>query len=158
MWIFSPIGFFSVVGMPGGHTGAEPDTVMVRSRERDHLVALLARFPALAQVAGPILEQLDSDYRFRIKAPREAMAFAVGELALSAASYNNFKGACASQMRAGALSAGYERALHRVWSVMADTQVTPPYSGHVARSPQLFPADRAEAGGTRNHPWPWRRR
>lgn len=124
MWIFSTIGFFSVVRFPA-HAN-RPSDVMVRSRERSQLEALIARFPALARC--PILDQPDSDYRWRIVARQADIADVMAAL-VDGIDYNNFKGACATEMRSGALSSGYEHALHRIWSVMADTQVTRPYAG-----------------------------
>ena len=84
MWLLTPIGFFSIVEKPGNR---EAGTLTVRARVRKDLDSLRDEFlPEL----GAIVEGEGTDYRYRARAPREAVADATRRLALSI-DYDNFK-------------------------------------------------------------------
>jgi hypothetical protein len=103
MWIFTTIGFFSVVAHPGG-----ADALMVRARVREDLVAL--RRGLLPDIE--IERTPDRDYRYRTVVSREDWAHAAERLA-AGIDYANFKDAVAERQ-------GHDRAQRygRVWSVM----------------------------------------
>ena len=68
MWIFTTLGFYSVVlaregnGEPG--QPIDSGRVMVRARRREHLDNLKRQFEGLT--SSPIIESDYTDYRFRI--------------------------------------------------------------------------------------------
>jgi hypothetical protein len=103
MWLFTDIGFFSVVA----HRD-RPDTLLVRARTRGDLEALRDRhLPDLE-----LHENLGSDYRWRafvIRSDWEHMAAALA----AGIDYPNFKDAVAERQ-------GNDRAdiYHDVWAVV----------------------------------------
>ncbi len=107
MWLFSTLGFFSVVA----HRD-HPDALIVRARVRGDLESL--RDELLPDLE---LEELETaDYRFRAHLSRDEWAHAAERLAASV-DYDNFKDAVARRQ-------GDDRA-HRylqVWSVMRELQ------------------------------------
>ena len=108
MWLFTSIGFFSVVAHPDAQ-----DAVIVRARARADLEAL--RDHVLGDLA--ILRTDQRDYRYRAVVARDEWAHAVQRLALEI-DYPNFKAAVA--VRQG------PRRAHRygeVWSVMYGLQL-----------------------------------
>lgn len=107
MWLFTSLGFFSVVA----HRD-DPDTMLVRARVRADLEAL--REAHLPDV--DIVETRDRDYRFRALVARDAWAHAAGALARDI-DYPNFKNAVAERQ-------GHSRASRysHVWSVMYELQ------------------------------------
>jgi len=110
MWIFTPLGYFSIVEKPGDRGKG---TLTVRARARGDLEALRdAHLPEL----GPILESAGTDYKFRASAPRAAVAKALAALA-NALDYANFKDAVAARQ-------GSKRAhlYHKVWDVLLALQ------------------------------------
>jgi len=103
MWIITEFGFFSVVAKAGD---AEAGMLTVRARQRGDLEALRAKYlPTL----GPIKATKGTDYAYRARAPRLAVAAAVA-LAIEAIAYDNFK----SQVRK-TQGSKREAVLHRVW-------------------------------------------
>lgn len=105
MWLTTPIGFYSIVEKVWDKDEGQ---LTVRARVQEDLEALRDRYlPSL----GPILEDPRSDYRFRARAPKEAVAEAVAAL-LRGVDYDNFKGAVA--IRQGAARASV---YHRAWEV-----------------------------------------
>lgn len=109
MWIFTTLGFFSVVA----HRDDDA-MVLVRARAREDLEALRDR-----HLAGhDILEWEGSDYRFRLLASRDDWARVAGELA-AGIDYANFKDAVGE--RQGASRA---RLYSRVWQTMFALQET----------------------------------
>lgn len=106
MWLFTTDGFFSAVA-----DRDHPGHVVVRTRVREDGERLLA-----ALGAGELLETQEADYRFRVRATREAW---VGYVASAAEDidYDNFKAAVA--VRNGA---GRARTYGDVWAVMRDLQ------------------------------------
>ena len=119
MWIFTTdCGFLSVVnarqgkGEPG--QPVDPDRVMVRVRNREHLNALRARFEALG--ASPIIETPGADYPARIIVPKDLWVDTLADLAAST-TYDNFKSAAS---RSG--DSAYQAALHDIWTRMVQYQ------------------------------------
>ena len=103
MWLFTEIGFFSVVA----HRD-RPDTLLVRARAREDLEALRDRhLPDLE-----LLENAGSDYRWRAFVGRADWERVAAALA-AGIDYPNFKNAVAERQ-------GHERAgcYHDVWAVM----------------------------------------
>lgn len=102
MWLFTPIGFYSVVAHPGS------DALVVRARALIDLEQLRdLHLPDLE-----ILETPDRDYRWRTLVARDEWEHAAARMAVEI-DYPNFKAEVARRQ-------GHERA-HRygqVWSVM----------------------------------------
>ena len=122
MWIFTKYGFFSAVCARQGDgkrdQPIDPHRIMVRARVRQHLEALMKRFPDLL---GPseIREFPQADYAFRTFVDKRVWSAVLSSLAEDT-DYDNFKSEVARhQGRAGA---AYERSLHDVWSVMLRLQ------------------------------------
>lgn len=112
MWVFTTIGFFSIVA----HRG-KPGFVLVRARDRSDLVAFRKALGVLP--APPILATPDADYGFRIVARQAEVATVLDELT-RAIDYDNFKNAVAARQ-------GHARAdrYHDVWFVVAQLQKQP---------------------------------
>lgn len=87
---------------------------MVRSRLRQHLDALIERFPDLLG-QSEIKEFAGTDYAFRIFVPKPAWSQVLVALAEDM-DYDNFKSEVARFQ--GPDGTAYEHALHKVWSVM----------------------------------------
>jgi 8-oxo-dGTP pyrophosphatase MutT (NUDIX family) len=83
MWLQTRIGFFSIVQKP---EDAEAGTLTMRARVRADLERMRACLPAL----GPITADAGTDYRYRAKAPKLAVASALAQLATEI-DYSNFK-------------------------------------------------------------------
>lgn len=118
MWVFFDGGFISVVCARKDGGKLDTELLMVRARSRKHLVRLLERFPAILG-ACEIVESIDTDYRFRLLAPKSSVASVVAEL-VTQIDYGNFK----SRVRDVCGLDAYERALHRVWADMLPVQVS----------------------------------
>ncbi len=84
MWIVTSFGFFSVVQKP---QDAAAGVLTVRARVRRDLEELRARYlPEL----GDVVESRGTDYRYRGRAPRAAVAEALRRATLDVR-YDNFK-------------------------------------------------------------------
>ena len=107
MWLFTTIGFFSVVA-----DASHPDTLKIRARAREDLAALRARH--LPDIE--IIETAHTDYRFRALVHRDDWLHAAEALARDI-DYPNFKSAVAERQ-------GPERAARygRVWQTMRGLQ------------------------------------
>lgn len=105
MWLMTTRGFFSIVEKPGDRAAG---TLTIRARVKADLEALREVMPAL----GAITDKGGTDYPFRARAPREAVAAAMADL-VATLDYDNFKNAVADRQ-------GKERedAYHDVWSVL----------------------------------------
>src|ERR1022692_4527325 len=107
MWLFTPIGFFSIVQKRG-------DAVLtIRSRVAGDLEALRERYlPSLST----IITTLDADYAFRATASHRDFAESLASMAASI-DYDNFKDEVAKQQ-------GGERAscYSKVWDIMRQLQ------------------------------------
>ncbi len=128
MWIFTKYGFYSVVcasEYKGKGKNARKvilkDTLMIRARQREHLVALVTKFckvhPAINE--SSITETDNTDYRFRMIVTKSLWTSIMIEL-VEDIDYGNFKSEVAT-IPANRKS-GYERALHDVWDVMFHLQ------------------------------------
>jgi hypothetical protein len=105
MWLFTPLGFFSIVQKPG------TSHLTIRARVKGDLEALRAQFlPELS----PTLGQAGTDYPWRATATHEDFAAAAARMAM-AIDYSNFKDEVAiKQGKARARSYG------SVWNVLYD--------------------------------------
>jgi hypothetical protein len=84
MWVITNCGFFSVVEKPDDK---RERTLTIRARVRADLENLREGYlPAL----GPISEDAGTDYKYRARAPRLALASALSQIALDI-DYSNFK-------------------------------------------------------------------
>ena len=110
MWIFTTIGFFSVVKKKHG---AE-DEITIRARVRGDLEALGPYVPSMSEI------QVDTgtDYRYRATAKQEDFATATAQL-VREIDYSNFKNQVAAKQ-------GDDRASYygSVWAVMYDLQLS----------------------------------
>ncbi len=105
MWIFTNIGFFSVVQKPG-----EPH-LTVRSRVKADLDSLRDRYlPEL----GATIATRQADYPYRAVVAHEHFGRALGSIA-SDLHYSNFKSEVAARQ-----GWSRERVYARVWSVMQE--------------------------------------
>ena len=110
MWIFTTIGFFSVVKK--SHDAA--DEITIRARVRGDLEALGHHVPSM----GEIRVDTDADYRYRATAKQEDFATATAQL-VREIGYSNFKNEVAAAQ-------GHDRASYygSVWAVMYDLQLS----------------------------------
>lgn len=92
MWIMTPYGFFSVVCAHGDNPQnaypppPNPELMMIRARNRNHLEALKKRFEGLPEID----EKSGTDYPCRITAPRVDVLRTVTTMAENV-DYTNFK-------------------------------------------------------------------
>jgi len=122
VWLFTKYGFYSSVCARQGNGGhdqpADPDRLMIRARVRGHLEALQTRFPAQLATTE-ISETPATDYRYRMFVDKAVWTPVLVELN-EEMEYDNFKSEVARHQ--GATGAGYEQALHDVWSIMYQLQ------------------------------------
>lgn len=121
MWILDPrFGFVSVVladTEPGSRV-PDPDRVMIRARQREHLALLQQRHAQLASFE--IVESPPHcDYRWRLVVPKRLFAEALFDAVMDV-NYRNAKGE--AQRHAKTVGDDYVGALHDVWSVMRGLQ------------------------------------
>lgn len=107
MWLFTKYGMYSVVV-----SRENPEIVMIRARDRQHLLNLKKRFNLPKQPS--ILTTKDADYRYRLIASKEAWAIVAKSLA-NDIDYSNFKDACKEDH-------SYHHALTKVWGIMWELQ------------------------------------
>lgn len=109
MWLFTPLGMFSVVcaHAPGG--GPLEETLMIRARDVKHLKALQAKYTILKE--RKIVATPGNDYAFRIIAPKEDVAQVIAGLTLDI-EYTNFKSEAGRYPDSGV----YVNVLHSIWS------------------------------------------
>ncbi len=122
MWLFTKYGFYSAVCARQGDGShgqlVDLDRMMVRARDRGQLEALIGQYPELLESAE-IKAFPGTDYAYRIFLPKEVWSKVLAALG-GDVDYDNFKSEVARfQGRSGA---GYEHALHDVWSVMYGLQ------------------------------------
>lgn len=138
MWVFTKYGFVSCTCAhkrdDKGRDMHVPDKdlIMVRARLRVHLEKLIEA--GFLPEDSKIVETENNDYRFRVLVPK---ADFVEMLMMIAADvdYMNFK---SEVMRVDGPS-DYEKALHRVWSVMYGVQTA-------AHGPGIYSAPRTTTG------------
>lgn len=110
MWIATTLGFFSAVcARKGAGKGqpVDPNTIMVRARQRRHLQNLIDTFEDLE---GVEIREGGTDYFCRMFVPKDTWAGILCTLAMET-DYDNFKSASS---RAGA-DAPYLDFLHGTW-------------------------------------------
>lgn len=123
MWLLTNFGFFSIVQKPDDEPAG---TLTVRSRVKSDLEALREKYlPSM----GTIVAHAGSDYKYRAKVSREALAIAMLRIALDL-NYSNFKTSVAKTQ-------GHERAdiYHQVWNILhalPDKEQSPSSSATVA--------------------------
>lgn len=109
MWLVTKFGFFSVVRKPDDG----PGMLTVRARVKSDLVALRDGYlPTL----GSITSSEGTDYRFRARVAKAALAEAVGKIALDV-DYANFKDEVAVRQGQGRATA-----YGRVWEALRGLQ------------------------------------
>lgn len=98
MWIFTPLGFFSVVEHRDNACN-----VLIRARDKKHLTALIDRM----QWTVSIQDTPDADYQCRIVVEKDDWAAALHVLAHDI-EYTNFKAAVPSKTL-------FSDVLHGIW-------------------------------------------
>ncbi len=112
MWLITNFGYFSVVEKPGDRTDGQ---LTVRARVRDDLEALRTRYlPDL----GPIQADAGTDYKYRARVSRNALANAAARI-VADIDYGNFKSSVQQQQ-------GSDRyhVYGQVWSALNTLQET----------------------------------
>ena len=112
MWLITTFGFFSIVQKP---EDVKSGMLTIRARVGSDLDTLRSNY---LPVLGPTQESADSDYRYRARAPRAAVAAAMTEIAEDI-DYSNFKDVVAK--RQGPLRA---KAYGKVWQVLYSMQTS----------------------------------
>jgi len=110
MWIATTLGFFSIVQKRGD---AQQGMLTLRARAAGDLDALRA---AVLPELGPTVAGGGTDYPFRARAPRAAVARAVAGL-IGSLDYGNFKDAVAARQGAGRAAV-----YHDVWQALLGLQ------------------------------------
>ncbi len=122
MWIFTKYGFYSAVCAREGDgrhgRPVDTDRIMVRARLRGHLEALQHRFPDQFG-NSKIVEFAGTDYAYRVFLDKALWSEVLVGLSEDL-DYDNFKSEVARFQ--GRDDAGYEHALHDVWSIMYELQ------------------------------------
>lgn len=116
MWMFTQYGFYSIVV----DTTCRPK-LMVRSRDRRHLVNLKKRFPLIRNAA--IASCSKKDYPFRIHVTPRQWSKIAAKLAYEV-NYPNFKDQ--SSKRRKNLGDAYVESLHEVWQALRDATAPEP--------------------------------
>ena len=106
MWLMTNFGFFSIVKKEG------EANLTVRARVKQDLLSLKEHYmPSI----GAIEESDYTDYRYRVRVPREAFAEALKEMALDI-DYPNFKSSVARK-QGKARARAYEDVWHRLYDL-----------------------------------------
>ena len=87
MWLYTKLGFFSIVHKPP----CKKDELLVRTRCRQDLEALSKKLSQASDFTGEIIEAPDSDYAYRMVVPRSVLTPFMADLITNLA-YANFKG------------------------------------------------------------------
>jgi hypothetical protein len=122
MWIFTTTGFVSIV-----EDTTDKRMVLVRSRNRDHLVAFKKK---MRVPRGRITHDATRDYPYRLRMLKERAAWAIFDM-MTGIDYGNFK--AEAEKRQGDVEE-YVNVLHAVYWELAEPtpvqRVTPaPYRG-----------------------------
>jgi len=86
MWLYTKLGFFSIVHKPP----CKKDELLVRTRCREDLEALSKKLAQNSNFCGTIIESEDSDYAYRMVVPRSILATFMAGL-MEKLDYRNFK-------------------------------------------------------------------
>ena len=119
MWIFTQYGFFSAVCARDEQGQPNPEEMMIRARDKEHLERLQERFHQLR--AYQIKESPRADYRYRIIVGKPVWAEVSLEL-VQEIDYDNFKDKVAETYADNDNMMRYEHSLHQVWQVMFSLQ------------------------------------
>lgn len=95
MWLFTRHGFFSAVAGKDADGRPDPDTIVVRARNRRHLDGLRAEMTDELRKRTKVTESDDTDYPCRIVLPRADFHDMLQFLA-ECVGYTNFKDAAHS--------------------------------------------------------------
>jgi hypothetical protein len=87
MWLYTKLGFFSIVHKPP----CKKDDLLVRTRCREDIEALSKKLSLTSEFEGAIIESKDSDYAYRMVVPRSVLAPFMADL-ITNLDYANFKG------------------------------------------------------------------
>jgi len=87
MWLFTKLGFFSIVYKLPCMKGE----LLVRTRCREDMEALSKKLSQSSNFNGTIIESKDSDYTYRMVVPRSVLAPFMADL-MNNLDYANFKG------------------------------------------------------------------
>lgn len=112
MWLFTVYGFFSVVCARNEKGKPDASKIMVRARNKQHLLSLQKRFGFLLGTMD-IEESQDTDYPFRLFVGKPTWVRLLGDLAKEI-NYDNFKAECSNN---ALVSDEYLDILHKVWGV-----------------------------------------
>jgi len=112
MWLMTVDGFFSVVAFLEPNGRIDPARLLVRSRDRQHLVRVQTRY----QLPGKITHLSDADYPYRMVVWKTDWLRVTRDM-MQRIDYPNFKSAVAARRRSWA---AYLEALHDVWLVLRD--------------------------------------
>lgn len=108
MWLCTQYGFFSIVCGYTKKGNPHKGLMQIRARKREHLENLLE----LDKDLGDILENVGTDYPFRIIAKRKAV-YALVALLIGLIDYSNFKNAAHDNMPE---DLAYHNFLSATWS------------------------------------------
>jgi len=121
MWIFTDLGFFSVVevderqGAPWG-VAEQGSRVLVRARSREQILSLMFEHRKLEEAR---VYQIDgADYPYRIVVEKEAWQSVMAAL-VDGITYHNFKNHVERDSPLWETRPAYVDKLHRVWATMA---------------------------------------
>lgn len=113
MWLFTKYGFYSVVAARNAEDNSIiPGSFFIRSRSKDHLIALQKRFEK--HLDSEILHAGYTDYPYRIVVDKGVLTGIAISLTQEI-DYHNFK---AEAEKRG--DKDYVEALHRVWAAVWD--------------------------------------
>ena len=127
MWLFTTVGFFSVVQKPN------QDGLTVRARVKDDLDRLRLKY--MPQLSATVTGD-GTDYQFRATISHDDFAFGLAKLAHDI-TYDNFKNEIARKQ-----GVKREAAYHKVWETLhaLEGEVKPPAKGKKAAKVALQPA------------------
>jgi hypothetical protein len=148
MWLVTTRGFVSAVEWRGGEQDGK---LVLRSRVRDHLDAVLMLAPE--DTATAVAISPSSDYRYRAWITRDGFEKLLVALAREV-TYPNFKDAVLARH---GLSK-YEAATHAVWSIFGRLQPRGPYGSGGSGFPAAPKGEAAEARRFAREQLPTRRR
>ncbi len=86
MWLYTKLGFFSIVHKPP----CKKDELLVRTRCRGDLESLSKKLSQTSDFKGEIIETKDSDYACRMVVPKSILASIMAGL-METLDYRNFK-------------------------------------------------------------------
>jgi len=86
MWIYLPLGFYSIVHKPP----CKENELLVRTRCKDDIEKLQKQLKAKYQFNGEVIDSPKADYAYRMIVPREIFASFISSAAMEL-DYDNFK-------------------------------------------------------------------